>query len=388
MFIAKKNNVKSSVIENNLSRKSHTELAYAMDEVDLVMSYLCRTSGKINKTMIEEIIIARRQYLAKGVLPINMEISFWYSYHHLMNAIKPVTLASIQQSNPSPLWEKKNPIIVKRIQRVPLYYGICICIVILLTITLQTYYMIGIDVLKKTHQLFNDRNILKAEITKLKAVKDIKNIQQLNKLESAYEKLDQEFDANRILLYDWNSFWQLGEAVKPKFSKYDNYIYHYQYDQISQTINKKHAQVLSKSLHELILHRRLNESRNLFYRGRLAAVNVVNLLESYLLPLLFGCLGAFTLVLRTLHNTFQQGTFTLKLCLDFNLRILLGGVMGISSGMFLGKNLVVPEEQFSPMLTAFIIGYNVEILFSIMDNFAQRLAIDNKKETQKQGQST
>jgi hypothetical protein len=45
--------------------------------------------------------------------------------------------------------------------------------------------------------------------------------------------------------------------------------------------------------------------------------------------------------------------------------------------MFLGDNLAVPEGQFSPMLIAFLIGYNVEILFAIMDDFAQRLVIDS-----------
>jgi hypothetical protein len=386
--------------ETRLCANNDVELSFAMEEVELVMTYLCRTSGKINKAIIESTIIARRNYIEKGTLSVKMEISFWHSYHQLMSAIKPVTLSSIQQSNPSTLWEKKNPITAKRVKRVPAYYGICICIVILLTISFQTYYMIGIDVLKKTHQLFTERNILKAEISKFKVAKDVNKIEQHNKLVARYEKLDQEFDANRILLFDWNSFWQLGKSIKPKFSKFDDYNYQYKYNLISKAIIdnnvaltkakrndvikiQQKAGELSQSLNEIERERHLNESRNLFYRSRLAAVNVVNLLESYLLPLLFGCLGAFTLVLRSLHNAFIQGTFTLKMCLDFNLRILLGGVMGISSGMFFGENLVIPEGQFSPMLIAFLIGYNVEILFSIMDNFAERLAIDNKRDSSK-----
>lgn len=388
---------KSQQPTNTVMVDNDVELSFAMEEVELVMTYLCRTSGKISEATIESIIIARRQYIENGVLSIKMEISFWHSYHQLISGIKPVTLSSIQQSNPSPLWENKNPITAKRVKRVPIYYGICICIVILLTISFQTYYMIGIDVLKKTHQLFTERNNLKHEIEKLKNNNNASINQHLNKLVASYEKLDQEFDANRILLFDWNSFWQLGETLKPKFSKFDNYNYQYKHELLSQAIinnkaafiNAKNNEIITlrnksdelhQSLHEIRRQRHLNESRNLFFRVRLSSVNVANLLESYLLPLLFGCLGAFTLVLRSLHNAFIQGTFTLKMCLDFNLRILLGGVMGISSGMFFGEKVVIPEGQFSPMLIAFLIGYNVEILFSIMDNFAHRLAIDNKRE--------
>jgi hypothetical protein len=218
--------------------------------------------------------------------------------------------------------------------------------------------------------------------------------------------LDQEFDANRVLLYRWNKIWQGGVQHQATFSFYDNYKYNYAKDQLKKQVeqataqralleqtkkNRKRRAALQQQLnhyhdhyyyhdqqHKLEKGRNLSISRNLFFNGRLSAVYVVDLLEGYILPLLFGCLGAFTLVLRSIHNAFQNGTFTLKSCLDYNLRIFIGGVTGISDGMFMGDSQSI-QGQYSPMAMAFLIGYNVEILFAMMDNLAKRLSIESKE---------
>ncbi|MCJ8273345.1 MAG: hypothetical protein MJK04_28585 [Psychrosphaera sp.] len=386
---------------------SSTELSFAMEEMELVIAYLCRTAGEIDQKLIHTSIEAKRTYVAEGVLSAKAEADFWLAYRQLIESIKPASLTSIQETNPSTLWQQKHPGTVKRVKRIPLYYGFAVCLVILFTVGLQTYYMIGIDVLQKTYQLFEQRSELRDEINKLQHVNvltaatadKVTDTAEIVTMKKKDILLDQEFDANRVLLYRWNKVWQGGTQHQATFSYYDDYKYHYAKDKLKQGVeqttaqqaslektnkNRKRRAALQQQLrqyheqqHKLEKERNHSISRNLFFSGRLSAVYVVDLLEGYLLPLLFGCLGAFTLVLRSIHSAFQDGTFTLKSCLDYNLRILLGGVTGISSGMFMGDSESI-QGQYSPMVMAFLIGYNVEILFAMMDNLAKRLSIESK----------
>jgi hypothetical protein len=175
--IAENKSVESPLASDNIAGQAapqepngSTELGYAMEEMELVIAYLCRTAGDIEQKLIHTSIEAKRAYVADGQLSAKAEADFWLAYHQLNESIKPATLTSIQETNPSTLWKIKHPGTVKKVKRIPLYYGIAVCLVILLTVGLQTYYMIGIDVLRKTYELFEQRSELRDEINKLQHV--------------------------------------------------------------------------------------------------------------------------------------------------------------------------------------------------------------------------
>lgn len=384
-----------------------TELTMAMDEVELLIAYLSRNGKSPKAGLINELLTYRQRFAQGEPLCANAEASFWEGYKLLVQAVQPATVVSIQETNPTELWRKRFPKIVEQVTRVPVLYGTAIFILISLTVMLQTYSMIGAGVLQKTHELFAERNSIRAEIQHLKRLQKIspnnEQAAQLLRKQQNEARLDQEFDANRSLLYRWNVYWQLGGEMQMAFSRYDDFLY----SQSLHDLGKRQSElttalaqasddrqyrsaditVLQQALtdnHDEIVAvqsaRALDESRNRFFRERLSAVYVVNLLEQYVLPLLYGCLGAFTLVLRSIHRAFQLGTFTLRSCMDFNIRIVLGGVAGISSGMFFGDSAAVPSGEFTPMLIAFVVGYNVEILFAVMDDLAERLSISRNED--------
>jgi len=388
----------------------NTELSFALEEMEHIIAYLCRTGGEINTHEINVCIKTKHKYGEEGSLLYGEEIEFWNAYRLVMESIKPASLASIQETSPSQLWIKKHPKVSAKVKRIPIYYGATVCLIIILTIILQVYYMIGIDVLQKTYELFNQRGEVSIQISKLKKLEKKSDnhvgnaSNEMIALQRQEAKLDQEFDANRILMFRWNKVWQKSSQPDVSFSIYDEYKYSTKRHRLTQAIEKieeklqltrqpeglayspEYLEALEKelaySLKELNLfegERKLAISRHLFFSGRLSAVYMVNLLEGHILPLLFGCLGAFTLVLRSMHDAFANGTFTLKSCLDYNLRILLGGVIGISSGMFIGDNQGIPNGEYTAMVVAFLVGYNVEIMFSIMDSLAQKLAIKGSR---------
>jgi len=113
-----------------------------------------------------------------------------------------------------------------------------------------------------------------------------------------------------------------------------------------------------------------NINRETSRQAQLAAQFVLVILQSYLLPLLYGILGAGTSVLRSLSREIDNVTFSEETGIQHLLRISLGALAGIMVGWF---SFLLPNEttsfigSVSPLAIAFLVGYNIELFFSLMD---------------------
>jgi hypothetical protein len=102
----------------------------------------------------------------------------------------------------------------------------------------------------------------------------------------------------------------------------------------------------------------------------LSALFMLIIFQSYLLPLLYGLLGASTSALRSLSREIDQVIFSDKKRIQHLLRIALGALSGIMVGWF---SFLLPNESgsfvgsVSPLAIAFLVGYNIELFFSLMD---------------------
>ena len=102
----------------------------------------------------------------------------------------------------------------------------------------------------------------------------------------------------------------------------------------------------------------------------MAAQFVLAILQSYLLPLFYGILGAGTFVLRSLSKEIEEETFSEDKGTQHLLRVSLGALAGILVGWF---SFLIPSEttpfvgSISPLAIAFLVGYNIEVFFSLMD---------------------
>ena len=103
---------------------------------------------------------------------------------------------------------------------------------------------------------------------------------------------------------------------------------------------------------------------------QLAAQFALVILQSYLLPLLYGILGAGTSVLRCLSKEIVNETYTDEKGTRHLLRVSLGALAGILVGWFA---FIIPNEtttfvgSISPLAIAFLVGYNIELFFAMMD---------------------
>jgi len=104
-----------------------------------------------------------------------------------------------------------------------------------------------------------------------------------------------------------------------------------------------------------------------------AAGSVLQVLNFYLLPLVLGLLGAVAFIVRRLLKYLATTSYTLNSGRRYTMRLALGALLGMISGIFLAPE----QNQLQPfnlplVVLAFLMGYSVEFAFSIFDALIER----------------
>ncbi|WP_044562833.1 hypothetical protein [Azospirillum sp. B4] len=107
------------------------------------------------------------------------------------------------------------------------------------------------------------------------------------------------------------------------------------------------------------------------------AWNVSAALTLYILPALFGLLGACAYIARVLTDAVMNASFMPQLGFRMVLRRALGLTLGLSTGLFY-KSVVATIEptataQISLLGAAFLAGYSVEAVFTMFDAAVDKL---------------
>jgi hypothetical protein len=96
--------------------------------------------------------------------------------------------------------------------------------------------------------------------------------------------------------------------------------------------------------------------------------------SQYVLPLLYGLLGALAYILRTLSREIQNVTFTRGSEIRYSLRWPLGMLGGVTVGLFFDPADVSGLAAITPLGLAFLAGYGVELLFTGLDRMVSAFA--------------
>lgn len=117
-----------------------------------------------------------------------------------------------------------------------------------------------------------------------------------------------------------------------------------------------------------------------------SAQYMLHAISAYMLPVLYGLLGASFYVLRQLPRDIENLTFSMNSHIEYSLRIAQGPLAGIMAGYFfitspidlhsytdrqsvmqsladVSSNVV----DFSPLAVAFLAGYSVELIFYVIE---------------------
>jgi hypothetical protein len=144
-----------------------------------------------------------------------------------------------------------------------------------------------------------------------------------------------------------------------------------------QIINQRKTNLedLNSKVASLQRQNQREKTTELSRRARLSAGFVLDILKSYILPLLYGLLGASAYVLRTMSLEIEEVKYSVNANRGYVLRLALGTLAGLIVGWFI---FLLPGQTFlasiSPFAIAFLVGYNIELIFSVMDNLIKRLS--------------
>ena len=96
-------------------------------------------------------------------------------------------------------------------------------------------------------------------------------------------------------------------------------------------------------------------------------------LSNYVLPIIFGMLGAVTFGLRELRQKTEPPTWSRRGGALAVLRICIAGLAGYLVTVTAG---FAPEIQISPIFIAFLFGYSIDVFFTLLDRGVARLKAD------------
>jgi hypothetical protein len=96
---------------------------------------------------------------------------------------------------------------------------------------------------------------------------------------------------------------------------------------------------------------------------------IVGVLGAYILPILFGAIGAVAYVIRTISEQIKTTTFAMNSPTRHIMRAALGGMVGLVIGLF---GDLSTKFSLSPLALAFLAGYGVEAVFSMFDALIEK----------------
>ncbi len=410
------------------------EFEESLRDAQILLAYTCRNGLVVPDEVIETLTLAKA-LVDSDKLTVQDEARFWKAYSILSNLALPVSVESLKATKGSLVtyksvftgkdkkrWESPAKDAVKKYKRLT----ICVFLFVLVT---QIYWFVGTTALNDFEYIaqqsneieleLNNRNSIRikrgevrayqalpqdeAKTVRLKKLQEDLKVLELraNKkfadsysvdLESKLKNLNNSWDTNNEILERWSKLWKIVVAIPLSVLEWfdpDN-------DEDLRLEDSIQAEV-SPVIKKLIS---VNSGNFVLYA-----------IQSYLLPLLYGWLGALIFVLRTLPHEITELTFSEKSKTIYSLRLYLGALAGLAiilfpsdpnhtvispeySGIGLpnpsqnaegasGQNGVVSTNSLSPLALAFLAGYSVELLFTAMDKFVYAFTGEGKKSKEK-----
>ena len=336
------------------------EIAQMIDDGQRLIRYIVRNGEHDLEPALAQSMINAKYKIAKNEWSEEDEQALMLAYDQLARAVYPVTVETINAVIPHDNQSKGDR---TKAEWAVLRYRWYALFTLLLLVVGQVYWLFGNDLRNNLQTIFQAR-----ETTSLSLLRTQQNQQQTNELSEQLKIENQRLDANYKLLLQWNKVWSLGgsfELSLPTYFKTD-------YELKKKRLIATNA---SDELDQLELQRSLHEVRIVFFENIQAADFVLGAFQNYLLPLLYGLLGALIFVLRELSREIKQLTYGFDSEIRFRLRLTLGALGGLIIGWLLRIEDSTQLASLSPMALAFLVGYNVEILFALMDKL-----IDNMRE--------
>ncbi len=108
------------------------------------------------------------------------------------------------------------------------------------------------------------------------------------------------------------------------------------------------------------------------------------LANSYMLPILFGMLGALVFAMREMVTT-PQNMGQLPIVIGYILRIFLGAIFGLIIGYINVGSTPAAGLAASPLLLSLVAGFATDAVISLLDRIALAISYDRSRMEKRKG---
>jgi len=346
----------------------------AVQSAQLLLSHASEKGMDVEKEIITTLVQSKHLHETGSWNP-ETETEFWLAFNAMTRAVKPVTIAGIRASMPMPVrptfWHKIFHIkaglhtsLARKAVRKYTWWGLFWVVVMLI---IQVYSLIGSTLVDNIHeteakfnQLVEEQNVLaQVDSDSKKAIID-------------QQKLGEEINARAVEIVSTTEL--LVQWQKPVYELALVDTSFYNLSALQETSDDLFAPAISR------------EKIDTLKRVEQVAKYPILIMQRYILPLLYGLLGAYAFVLRKLTEETRHLTYTLESDIKYFLRVVLGAIAGLIIGFFFVSNDTpagLSMASLSPLTLAFLGGYSVEFLFTVIDRAISTLTqqTENKKDT-------
>ena len=343
----------------------------------VLVNFAAERAIPVRKTVVSRIVETAR---CQNEITVEDEIAFWDAYKELAKELAPVTVDSIISTEGNVeapggrgariLAYLHPPSLARRTTRL---YRLFAIIALLLLIFMQVVWVAGVTITQDVVSFENVASTLRKERAELEQAArygialqgtELSNVPafgfplvdvlevrtgadpQLREISINITEAETRAEASYTSLRNWNRRWQ--GLMFFLTSPFDDS----EYNRLDR--DAKNRLELS------------------------TATMFLEALSKYVLPLLFGFLGATAYVLRRLEQELKSFTFSSKSPTGYSLRLALGPLAGIAVGLLVvaGSDMTSGEvveilsiSTLGPLALAFVAGYGVELIFAFMDRF-------------------
>jgi hypothetical protein len=347
------------------AQRSLSDIRENIRNAQLLLSYASEAGINVEPEVIRSVVEFKNacESDTPPVDPVGTETRFWQATEKLAKSVSPVTVASLRASydiqEDSSIWGLLRARIFKSTQKISqakltvrsYRFGTLITLAILVTV--HVYWIVGASATTEVASYMDQQ--LKAQDEKTKLERELKSI--MNSLDSAninaVKRAELEADREE----------KLG-IITGIDAKLDNY-------RIIIEANYRILDNWLKVWRWLPSFPQGDDEYKRLILARTSANYALHAIQVYLLPILYGLLGAITYVLRILGSQIKNLCYTSESNIGYRLRMVLGALAGLSIAWFVQPAGQAAESKafatLSPFAIAFLAGYGVELLFAAMD---------------------
>jgi hypothetical protein len=375
-----------------------TELENSLNEAEMLVAYVARQGISIGKEILEG-VTRTRELLTTNSLSASEETTFYNCYSQLAQKVLPVSVTSLKaclekRKFSRLFWWPRYETPAHRAVRLHRRRAV---VTLIFLLVVQIYWLIGHNLVKNLPILSEDPEEFKKaavfyyryEKAKLVYGEDAKNkTRDINFNRPPLIRTEQSIDAPSTSTTVQTPAPAQQASQKQQEDRLTERDFHVMEIEINRLETSAWLlRVWNIPIELLALGASyfidFPDTANSTWRSTIPAKYILNILQAYILPMLYGWLGAVAYVLRNLIAETKNQTYQEETDFGSRLRTYLGLLSGLAIGWFVEP---ISESKtviglLSPLALAFLAGYSVELLFTAMDRILAAFTSDQPKKT-------